>query len=41
MIGPELSGIDEEVANKMGILPIPLKGVKKIAFLQESPFIGV
>lgn len=28
-IGPELSGIDEEVANKMGILPIPLKGVKE------------
>jgi len=26
---PELSGIDEEVANKMGILPIPLKGVKE------------
>lgn len=28
-IRPELSGIDEEVANKMGILPIPLKGVKE------------
>ena len=28
-IGPELSGIDEEVANKMGILPLPLKGVKE------------
>lgn len=28
-IGPELKGISEEVANKMGILPIPLKGVKE------------
>lgn len=28
-IGPELKGIDETVANKMGILPLPIKGVKE------------
>ena len=27
-IGPELKNISEEIADKMGILPIPLKGVK-------------
>ena len=29
VIGPELKNISEEVANKMGMLPIPLKGVKE------------
>ena len=28
-IGPELKGIDEKTANKMGMLPIPTKGVKE------------
>ena len=28
-IGPELKGIDETIANKMGILPLPIKGVKE------------
>lgn len=28
-IGPELRSIDEEIANKMGMLPIPIKGVKE------------
>lgn len=28
-IGPELKGIDETVANKMGMLPLPIKGVKE------------
>ncbi|MGN1197858.1 MAG: ABC transporter substrate-binding protein [Acetatifactor sp.] len=28
-IGPELKGISEEISNKMGMLPIPLKGVKE------------
>ena len=28
-IGPEIKGISEEVSNKLGILPIPLKGVKE------------
>lgn len=28
-IGPELKGIDEKIANMMGMLPIPTKGVKE------------
>lgn len=28
-IGPELKGIDETVANKMGMLPLPIKGAKE------------
>ena len=28
-IGPELMGIDKDIANKMGMLPLPIKGVKE------------